>query len=202
MTALGPRARLLAALALANACGTNAEPHATATAAAPTFESEAAAGRVTVELLGVEGADGNVLIALFRDANGFPEGGARAFDKRVLEAQPGVLRAVFDAVPAGPFAMNAFDCVNLIALSAAQANSDSPRLMAGEMDEASNRGTPCESFAECNELVDDSNIDYDGPGGVVEIGPDGDPARAWFDLFDFNDQGVDVSRVTPMMVPR
>ena len=104
--------------------------------------------------------------------------------------------------PAGPFATNAFDCVNLIALSAAQANSDSPQLMAGQMSEVSNRGVTCRSFAECNQLLDDSNIDYDGPGGVVEIGPDGDPARAWFDLFDFDEQGVDVSRALKMTVPR
>ena len=104
---------------------------------------------------------------------------------------------------AGPFATNAFDCVNLIALSAAQANSDSPRQMKEQMSEASNGGTPCRSFTECNQLLNDSNsnIDYEGPG-VVEIGPDGDPARAWFDLFDFNEQGVDVSRAAPMMVPR
>ena len=104
--------------------------------------------------------------------------------------------------PAGPFATNAFDCVNLIALAAAQANSDSPELMAAQMSEASNRGNPCRSFTECNQLLDDSNIDYEGPGGVVEIGPDGDPARARFDLFDFDEQGVDVSRPTPMVVPR
>ena len=108
--------------------------------------------------------------------------------------------------PAGPFATNALDCVNLIALSAIQANdgagSDNPRLIADEMTEVSSGGISCRSFAECVQLLEDSNIDYDGPGGVLEIGTEGDPVRSRFDLFEFDDSGLDVSRPVPLVVPR
>lgn len=105
--------------------------------------------------------------------------------------------------PAGLFATNALDCVNLIALSATQADSDDPQQMAAQMVEASSGGSACRSFAECIELLsDDRFIDYDGPGGVVEIGASGDPVRARFDLFDFDERGIDVSRQVPLLVPR
>ena len=51
-------------------------------------------------------------------------------------------------------------------------------------------GVSCRAFAECVQLLADSNIDYDGPGGVLDIGPEGDPVRARFDLFEFDDTGV------------
>ena len=104
--------------------------------------------------------------------------------------------------PAGPFATNAFDCVNLIALSAAQANSDSPRQMEDQMSEVEQRRDAMPLVRGVQPAARrTATSTTTGPGGVVEIGPDGDPARAWFDLFDFNEQGVDVSRVAPMMVP-
>ena len=104
--------------------------------------------------------------------------------------------------PAGPFATNALDCVNLIALSAAQANSDDPRQIEAQMVETSRGGVSCRTFADCVALLGDSNIDYDGPGGVVEIGIAGDPDRARFDLFEFDESGVDVSRPVPLVISR
>jgi len=105
--------------------------------------------------------------------------------------------------PSGPFATNAFDCVNLIALAAVQAGSDNPEEMAAQMVPASIGGVSCRQFADCNQLLDeDRNVDYDGPGGAVDIGTDGDPMRARFDLFEFDRNGVDVSQPSGMTMSR
>jgi hypothetical protein len=70
------------------------------------------------------------------------------------------------------------------------------------MTEVAARGQPCRDFVTCADLVADSrNIDYDGPGGTVQLGADGDPERARFDLFGFNDEGVDVSLTPSLMIP-
>lgn len=101
--------------------------------------------------------------------------------------------------PPGAFATNAYDCLNLIALASAEAGSDDPALIAPLISDISEGGVTCREFAECVALVESgrNNIDYDGPGGNVEIGPDGDPTSYRFDRFGFDDQGVDVPITAP-----
>ena len=106
------------------------------------------------------------------------------------EAMPENNAAPYD--PSGPYAANAFDCVNLIALSAERVQSDNPREMAGQMAAVSSSGSDCRTFAECaDELRAGLRIDYDGPSGVTELFGRGDPSRARFDVFAFDDQGRD-----------
>jgi branched-chain amino acid transport system substrate-binding protein len=96
--------------------------------------------------------------------------------------------------PPGPYAVNAYDCMNLIALAAAQGGSDDPATIATQISGVSESGISCRLFAECIQLVKDNrNVDYDGPDGNVQIGPNGDPVRARFDRWGFDDQGNDVS---------
>lgn len=64
-----------------------------------------AVGTVTVDLLGVENGKGQLLVALFRDGRGFPDGGAKAFATRVQKARAGVVRVTFENIPKGPFAV-------------------------------------------------------------------------------------------------
>jgi branched-chain amino acid transport system substrate-binding protein len=99
--------------------------------------------------------------------------------------------------PAGAFATNALDCVNLIALAAVVADSDNAADMRAEIIDISDGGSNCRSFAECAALVDEANIDYDGPGGRVNLGADGDPVDARFDRFRFDERGIDVSETAP-----
>jgi branched-chain amino acid transport system substrate-binding protein len=107
-----------------------------------------------------------------------------------------------ESEPAGPFATNAYDCVNLIALAALQAGTDSPSQIAARMTETAARGQPCRDFASCAEILADArNIDYDGPGGAVQLSTDGDPERARFDVFEFDENGLDVSVAPSLMVP-
>ena len=95
-----------------------------------------------------------------------------------------------DDVPFGP---QVTDCVNLIALSAIQGNSDSPEMIAGQMSSVSDGGPVCRDFASCAlRLADEQEIDYDGPTGITDLGRDGDPSRAFFDLFRFASTGSDI----------
>jgi branched-chain amino acid transport system substrate-binding protein len=104
--------------------------------------------------------------------------------------------------PAGPFATNAFDCLNLIALAAAQAGSDDPEQIAPLIRSVSEGGVTCRDYAECLALVvGGRNLDYDGPGGNVELGADGDPVTYRFDRWTFDEQGVDVPITVPALPP-
>ena len=93
-----------------------------------------------------------------------------------------------------PYAANAFDCVNLIALAALATGSTQPAVIAANIPAVSDSGTPCMSFVECRTGIDaGSNINYDGPGfGPLTIGSDGEVATAVFELFGFDETGRDV----------
>lgn len=103
----------------------------------------------------------------------------------------------------GFFTANAVDCVNLIALSAVQASSDSPSAIQDQMAAVSAGGRPCVSFADCVEkLGDDLQIDYSGLSGPVELSSTtGDLARSWFEVFSFDNEGVDVEADAPFQMP-
>lgn len=96
--------------------------------------------------------------------------------------------------PPGPFAANAYDCVNLIALAAIVAGSDAPRAIADQMSLVSSSGSPCRTFEGCvAETEKGLQINYDGPSGLTEIqARQGDPARAIFDRFTYDETGTDV----------
>lgn len=95
--------------------------------------------------------------------------------------------------PAGLFATNAYDCVNLIALAAVRADSDDPRAIADEIPLVSSSGLVCRTFGDCVDAIrNDRQIDYNGPSGQTEIGRNGETTRATFDRFVFNVDGEDV----------
>jgi len=80
-------------------------PNVGATEAAADPVSKAG-GTVTVDVLGVDNEKGQLLVALFRDEHGFPDGGAAAWGKRVAKPHKGSVRVVFDGVPPGPYAVS------------------------------------------------------------------------------------------------
>jgi branched-chain amino acid transport system substrate-binding protein len=93
--------------------------------------------------------------------------------------------------PAGPYASQAYDCVNLIALAALSVGSDDPAAIAGEIREIADEGVPCSTFTDCADKID-LDLNYQGPSGSLgPIGADGDPTRATFQIFAFDDKGVD-----------
>lgn len=93
-----------------------------------------------------------------------------------------------------PYAANAYDCVNLIALAALAGESTQPTVIAANIPAVSDSGTPCMSFPDCRDGIEaGSNINYDGPGpGALTIGSNGELATAVFELFGFDETGRDV----------
>ena len=112
---------------------------------------------------------------------------------RVLVVAPQiVLRDEVATIGNEPFGPQVTDCVNLLALSALQGNSDSPAVIAGQMPSVSDGGPICRDFATCAlRLADGQEIDYDGPTAITDLARNGDPSRAFFDLFRFESDGSD-----------
>ncbi len=80
-----------------------------------------------------------------------------------------------------PFAAAATDCVDLIALGAVQAGSDDPAEIAAQLASISRGGTECDDFAECLfQIGKDSNFNFNGSTGLVELDASGDQRAAWF----------------------
>ncbi len=121
---------------------------------------------------------------------------SRSFREKIvgLAPQAQLTQSATDYVPQGPFAANAFDCVNLIALAAERAGSDAPAAIADSLADVSASGSPCLSFAECRAgLAAGLQIDYNGPSGVTDLAErTGDPLRAVFDRFRFDTSGQSV----------
>ena len=115
------------------------------------------------------------------------------------QADSGIADEPFD--PPGLFAVNAYDCVNLIALAAVRAGSDAPREIARQIGQVSVSGSVCETFEECLATIESGlQIDYNGPSGVTDLlTRTGDPSRAMFDQFTFDETGRDVLQRTIMV---
>jgi uncharacterized protein (DUF2141 family) len=77
-------------------------PPAAAPRGSPTAEPQ---GQVVVELVGLRNDRGQVLAALFRSAQGFPNGVEHAFARQTAHIHDKQLRLTFDHVPEGPFAI-------------------------------------------------------------------------------------------------
>jgi len=112
------------------------------------------------------------------------------------QADSGDAAAPFD--PPGLFAANAYDCANLIALATVRAESDAPRDIALQLAQVSASGSVCRSFGDCVATIEAGlQIDYDGPSGVTDLlARTGDPSRAVFDRFTFDESGIDVLQRT------
>ena len=97
--------------------------------------------------------------------------------------------------PSSPidYAAYAYDCLNLIALSASAAASDQPAAIGAQMEATSRGGALCHEFASCNDLANQKrNIDYDGASGPVDLQATGDVEQGWFDVFSFDAAGRDI----------
>jgi len=121
-----------------------------------------------------------------------------------VSSTPAFIGAYTDRTGSVPalFAGNAYDCVNLIALAAASSGSTAARTLAGRIGDISSIGNRCSTYADCKAELDVArNIDYEGAGGQLEIGTNGDPQRGVFDVFVFDDDGRDrTSNTDPQVV--
>lgn len=86
----------------------------------------------------------------------------------------------------GLFAVNAFDCVNLVALAATAVGTPQPREVAGRIPSVATSGSRCLTFADCAAgLMAGRNVDYDGPSGGLQLAFDGDPNPGVYDVFGY-----------------
>lgn len=120
----------------------------------------------------------------------------QSLSENFVQLLVGVAPAARSQSPDGPpgfFTAHAADCVNLIALAAVVAGSDSPTRIKSRMGEVASGGRVCTSFAACVALLDqDLQIDYKGASGSVDLSNSaGDPVRAWFETFGFNPDGTE-----------
>jgi uncharacterized protein (DUF2141 family) len=76
-----------------------------ADSAAPAAPAEDGRGEVAVEVTGMRNDDGQLLVALFRSDDGFPDDRDQAHDSVALQSRDGRARHVFEGVPPGPFAV-------------------------------------------------------------------------------------------------
>jgi ABC-type branched-subunit amino acid transport system substrate-binding protein len=90
------------------------------------------------------------------------------------------------------YAAYAYDCTNLVALSALVAGSDDATAMAAQMVPTSRSGTVCRNFVECAPLIlEERNVDLDGASGAIELTAGGDTSVGIFDVFEFDGTGRD-----------
>jgi branched-chain amino acid transport system substrate-binding protein len=91
----------------------------------------------------------------------------------------------------GFFVAHAIDCAYLIALAAIEADSDSATDLRRDLPAVSTGGRFCVTFAACIETLGrDLGIDFNGRSGRVDLSSvTGDPIRAWFETFRFDEEG-------------
>lgn len=105
------------------------------------------------------------------------------------------LKAV-DPAAGGLYAVNAYDCLNLVAIASDIIKSDDARLIAATVQQVSTGGSSCATFADCMRVADEGrNLDYDGPNGVLALDAIGRTTNAKFEQFRIDpDTGRDVRR--------
>jgi branched-chain amino acid transport system substrate-binding protein len=108
-----------------------------------------------------------------------------SFEEAMAMASPGARTA---------YAAYAYDCVNLLALAAQAARSDDAEQIQPEITAVSSGGSSCRRFGPCAELLAEGrSIDLDGASGDLDLQDDGDVGVAYYDVFEYDEQGIDVS---------
>ena len=100
------------------------------------------------------------------------------------------------------YAAYAYDCVNLLALAAQAAGSDDAEKVQAEITSVSAGGSTCRRFGPCAELLAEGrSINLNGASGDLDLQDDGDVGVADYDVFEYDEQGQDVSTGTITIRP-
>ena len=128
----------------------------------PLFGQTTSTSKLTVKVIGARNAKGQIRLALFQDASGFPENPSKAFRLQQATIDPQTLsaEAVFDDIPQGTYAVSVFHDEN----------------MNGKFDK-NFVGAPKEGYGASNNPkkrigpppFDEAKFSVDGPGQLVEI---------------------------------
>ncbi|MEU6642000.1 ABC transporter substrate-binding protein [Saccharomonospora sp. NPDC046836] len=88
------------------------------------------------------------------------------------------------------FAPQVYDCVTIIALAAAKANSDDPARFAPLIDQVTNGRQRCTLYAECKTMLQQGkDIGYDGASGPLNFIPQGEPGKATIEVYGYDQTG-------------
>jgi branched-chain amino acid transport system substrate-binding protein len=88
----------------------------------------------------------------------------------------------------------AYDCTNLIALSAQEAKTDDAATFIAGVVGMSRAGVDCRDFPECaKDLADGRNVDLNGASGRIELLANGDASYGTYDVFEFGSDGKEQS---------
>lgn len=169
----------------------------------------AASGPAIINALDAADPSGR-LTYVVNDAMRRPDASAQPFDRSLASRIVGVsplpltnsssFQAALvgvDPETTGVYAHNAYDCLTLIALAAQASSTTQPRSLSAAIAAISTSGTSCDTYASCSiALAEGSNINYDGPAGVLAIDISGNVSRAAFERFRFDDNGRDIASGT------
>lgn len=105
------------------------------------------------------------------------------FRARLLEKDPALVEF--------SYAPESYDAATLIALAATAAGNDSGTGIASKLQEVSEGGEKCMSFADCKTLLDaGTDIDYDGFSGPIEFDDNGDVSEATIGVYEYGDDNT------------
>jgi ABC-type branched-subunit amino acid transport system substrate-binding protein len=111
-----------------------------------------------------------------------PANGVKSFPTAFKAAYPGV-----DAI----YSAQAYDCAVVIALAADEAKSNAPTDFVGHMNDVTQDGDKCTSYAQCLSLLKQGkNIDYDGASGPLDFTKVGEPSIGTYDVWHFDNKGA------------
>ena len=117
---------------------------------------------------------------LLNGANGILEGVQPddAFIAKLKQEDPGLIDARYGA--------EAYDATVLAALAAIVAGDDGGASIAAALRDVSRGGIKCTSFGECLDVLrTESDIDYDGITGTVDLDAAGDPETASYGVYTY-----------------
>ncbi|MGH9209808.1 MAG: ABC transporter substrate-binding protein [Acidimicrobiales bacterium] len=103
---------------------------------------------------------------------------AAPFTERLTTQDPAIVDVVY--------APETYDAVVITALAAVAAGTDQPDAVAREINGVTREGTACTSFAQCRDLLDaGTDIDYNGPSGLLDFALPGEPTTATIAILSF-----------------
>jgi branched-chain amino acid transport system substrate-binding protein len=166
---------------------------------------DASSGPVMIDA--IDTASGKLPLFVVNDALRRPTAASQPFPGALATRVTGVSPIAYSTNPQfvaaltnepdspNPYAGNAYDCVNLIALAALAADSTQPTAIASMIPFVSVSGTPCVSFVACQTGIEaGSNVNYEGEGGSDTMDAKGELTSATFELFGFDQTGRDVPK--------
>jgi branched-chain amino acid transport system substrate-binding protein len=138
------------------------------------------------------GVDGNYGVITEKDTNvdiagaQFTNPGVQAsadFQGRLQDLVKSQGNAALTVFSYGP---ESYDGTTLIALAALAGGATDGATIRDNLQAVSEKGTKCESFADCAKLLaDGTDIDYEGQSGPVTFDKNGDPSQAYVSIYKY-----------------